>query len=224
MRRDLYIGWVAFCEGQSDSAYYDVLLPRVMEEITAAERVRAVTIPQTPAHRVKSGRSIGDVADELSKNRESFSLIFVHADTGGRAQEAGIDDRGTAYCRAIRERCNWPAEFCITLQPRHETEAWVLAGPEAIMAALGLRGDPSGHGLPADATAAEALPDAKSVLKGVVRAVVGRRKPRRGVTALFARVAQMQNLDALRGSRSFQAFEADLRRALVSLGCLSRRD
>lgn len=195
-----------------------------MEEITLVQPARAVRIPQTPAHRVQAGRTREEVAKDLCDNSASFSVIFIHADTGGRAQEAGVDDRGAAYCRAVRDLCAWPSERCVVLQPRHETEAWVLADPEAVMEALGLRGDPSRHGLPPDAAAGEALTDAKAVLNDVVRSVVGRRKPRRGSTALFARVAQTQRLDALRGSRSFRAFEADLRRALTSLGCLGRQE
>ena len=224
MPREFYIGWVAFYEGQGDSADFDVLLPRLMEEITAAERARAVAVPQTPALHLEAGRDRERVAAKLCKNAESFSLIFIHADTGGRAQEASMDDRGAAYCRAVQDLCGWPPERCVVLQPRHETEAWVLADPEAVMEALGLRGDPSRYGLPPNAAAAEALPEAKGTLNDIVRGVVGRRKPRRGSTALFARVAQTQRLDALRGSRSFRTFEADLRRALVSLGCLPRQN
>lgn len=224
MRRELYLSWVGFYEGPSDAAYYDILLPRAMEEITLAESERAVRVPQAPALRLEAGRGREGFAKAICANSGSFELIFIHADTGGRAQEASIDDRGSAYCRAIRERCEWPAERCIVLQPRRETESWVLADPEAVMTALGLRGGSSRHGLPVDAAAAETLPDPKAALNGVVRSVVGRRRPKRGSTALFTRIAQLQRLDALRSSRSFQTFEADLRRALVSLGCLPRRD
>ncbi len=218
-----YVGWVAHYEGQGDAAYYDVLLPRVMDEITMLQATRAVIIPQTPALRLNVGRNVDQVAQELCRNSSSFHLIFIHADTGGRAQEAGIDDRAGAYCRAVSERCDWPQERCIAVQPRHETEAWLLADPEAVMGALGVAGEASRHGLPPNAAAAEALPDPKIVLSTAIRSV-GRRKPRRASTTLFARIAQMQRLDALRESRSFRNFEADLRVALVSLGCLPRAD
>lgn len=216
-----YVGWVAHYEGQGNAAYYDVLLPRVMDEITTLHATRAITIPQTPALRLDVGRSVDQVAQELCRNSASFHLIFIHADTGGRAQEAGIDDRAGAYYRAVRERCGWPHERCIVVRPRHETEAWLLADPEAVMGALGMTGDASRHGLPPNAAAAEALPDPKIVLSTAVRAV-GRRKPRRASATLFARIAQMQRLNALREARSFRDFEADLRVALIDLGCLPR--
>ena len=29
----IHLSWVAVCEGQSDTTYFDVLLPRLMDEI-----------------------------------------------------------------------------------------------------------------------------------------------------------------------------------------------
>ena len=164
-----------------------------------------------------------EVAKELCRNAASFHIIFIHADTGGRGSEAGMDARSGAYCREVRSRCDWPVERCIVIGPRHETEAWVMADAEALMDALGTSGDPHRYGLPADAGAAEALPNPKAVLSEIV-SKLSRGRSRRSDSALFARAAQEQRLAALRGSRSFRAFEADLRRALVSLGCLPRQN
>lgn len=63
-----YLSWVASYEGRSDAAYYDVLLPRLMDEITLLDGVGLITVPQTPAVRLDVGRAIGSVADELCRN------------------------------------------------------------------------------------------------------------------------------------------------------------
>lgn len=217
-----YLSWVALYEGRTDAVYFDVLLPRLMDEITRLEGVGPVTVPQAPALRLTVGRGVEAVTAELCRNMESYHVIFIHADTGGRGLEAGSDARGPAYCRQAQATFGWPAERCVLVAPRHETEAWVLADAEAVMMAFGVSGEPHRHGLPADAAAAEALADPKTVLAGVA-ASLGRRGRRREPSAFFARVAQDQRLDALRGSRSFRAFETELRRALISLGCLPRR-
>ena len=214
----IYLSWAAVYEGPGDAAYYDVLLPRLIEDVVAREGTQRVEVPETPAARIAVGRTIGEVAKEVCRNAESFRILFVHADTGGRGQKATLDSRGSAYCREVHECCGWPIERCVVLRPRHETEAWIMADPVAVMIALGLTGDPARHGLPRNAAAAEALPDAKHVLAAVLSSANRRRRHR--VATLFARVAQSQRLDALRDARSFQDFEADLRRALVSLGCL----
>lgn len=218
-----YLSWVAFYEGRSDAAYYDILLPRLMDELTLLEGRRPVTVPQAPALSLSVGREIDRVAQEICRNTQSFDVLFIHADTGGRGLEAGLDARSGAYCRAVRDRCNWPEERCVIIAPRHEVEAWVLADPEAVMEALGIAGDPISYGLPSDAAAAEALLDPKAALISVTSRL-SRRKSQRNSSALFSRVAQGQRLEALRGSRSFQSFEADLRRALVSLGYLPRHN
>ena len=219
----IYLSWVAFCEGQSDAAYFDILLPRLIDEIVLLDGTQPVEVPQAPALRLDVGRSTDEVAKELCRNAEAYHLIFIHADTGGRGSEAGMDARSGAYCREVRSLCDWPADRCVVIGPRHETEAWVMADAEALIDALGIAGDPYRHGLPADAAAAEAIPDPKAALSEII-SKLSRGRSRRSDSALFARVAQEQRLTALRGSRSFQAFEADLRRALRSLGCLSRRD
>ena len=214
-----YLSWVALYEGRSDAAYLDVLLPRLMDEITLIDGIGLITVPQAPALRLDVGRRIDSVADELCRNRDCFHIVFIHADTGGRGLEGGLEAGGPRYCREIQIRCQWPAERCVVIAPRHETEAWVLADAVAMMDALGATGDPRRLGLPADAAAAEALADPKAVLNGLA-ASLDRRGRRRDPSALFARVAQEQRIATLRGSRSFQDFEAGLRRALSSLGCL----
>ena len=216
-----YLSWVASYEGRSDAAYFDVLLPRLMDEITLLDGVGLITVPQTPAVRLDVGRGIDSVADELCRNRDCFHVVFIHADTGGRNLEDRSEALGVRYCREIQARCQWPHDRCVTIAPRHETEAWVMADAEAVMDALGSTGDPHRLGLPADAAGAEALVDPKALLNSVA-ASLDRRGRRHNPSAFYARVAQEQRIEALRGSRSFRDFETGLRRALSSLGCLRR--
>lgn len=217
----IYLSWAAFYEGSTDRSYYDVLLPRLMEEITRMEGIQEVTIPASPAiHLGGNGRQINQVANEVRNYADAFHLLFIHADRGGRSISATLNSRSIAYCEAAHEACGWNPERCVILAPDHETEAWVMADPEAITEALGYRGAIAGLGLPSNAAEAERLTAPKEILERAVGLIQGRRS-RRGGSQLFATIAQTQSINALRGSASFRCFEEKLRSSLVSLGCLS---
>lgn len=116
--------------------------------------------------------------------------------------------------------------FAVVMSDRLQFSARVISdGTLRLLALLAILNGATGgvhrHGLPAEAVAAEALADPKGLLDSVV-AGFGRRGRRRDPSTVFARIAQEQRIEALRESRSFREFETGLRRALASLGCLSR--
>lgn len=154
------------------------------------------------------------MAKQACDARDAFHIVFIHADTGGRSLEAQIANRSRAYCQAMHARCNWPPARCIIISPRHETEAWILADPEAVASALGYVGPPASIGLPAEAREAEHLVDPKAVLNAAANQIRGRRRPFE-IRRLFPAIAQRQSL-APRQTQSFAMFEADLAAALVS--------
>jgi hypothetical protein len=124
-----------------------------------------------------------------------------------------------SYCEAMQALCNWPPVRCITIAPRHETEAWALADPQAVTSALGYLGPPDSIGLPSGANQAERLGDPKAVLAAAVTGVRGRRRPYDPKQILPA-IAQRQSLATLRRAQSFAAFEIRLVEALADIGCI----
>jgi len=208
------------CEGAGDRQYFEVLLPRILDEISRQVGIRAVDIPDTPAVRLgRRGSGTDAIVKEVCDNKAAFHVLFIHGDTGGRALERRAEESGAAYCTAIHARCDWPTRRCVVLTPRHETEAWVLGDPAAVAAALGFTGPHSNLGLPTDAATAEQLTDPKAVLSEAARIVRGRRSRLPGA-GLFAAIANRQEFAALRASSSFHDFETRLRDALADLGCL----
>lgn len=213
-----YISWAVLYEGPSDALYLDVLLPRTIRELISTEGVALVEIPDAPAVRLgRSGRGVHSVAVEACGARDAFDIVFIHADTGGRHVEQGLSNRSLAYCEAMTDCCDWPGERCVTVSPRHETEAWLLADDAAVAGALGFRGKSGSIGLPPDARTADQLGDPKQVLREAIAAVAGRRRSQR-IDLLFPAIAQRQDLSRLRQSPSFQAFEERLRACLRTLG------
>ena len=217
----IYVSWALIHEGPSDAAYLEVLIPRVIEGLVAASDSRRSEVPNTPAVRLgRNGRGIDTIAAEVCAAREAIEMVFIHADTDGRAREAGLAHRSDAYCDRMTRLCDWPSARCVRVSPRHETEAWILSDPAAILGALGYRGDHRKIGLPDDAWAAERLSDPKAVLGDALRQITGSRHRRVRVERLFPAIAQRQSLDSLRQSTSFQTFEVSLIRCLRDIGCV----
>lgn len=214
-----YVSWAAHYEGTTDQLYFDVLIPRVMEDLLLTRGTRNSTVPAAPALMFKRGSNEA-IAKELCASQTSFHIAFIHADTGGRNLAAGIDARGAGVCEVAHALCNWPADRCVVVAPRHEMEAWLLADPSAVCASLGYGGTPASVGLPPNAQAAERLVDPKATLTSAITQVRGRRGHLTAVQ-LFPAVAQRQSLDALREAPSFRNFEAKVAVALHSLGCLA---
>jgi hypothetical protein len=189
-----------------------------MEDIIMRHGIRNSIIPPAPAITLQRAE-VDEAAREACAAKDAFYLVFVHADTGGRALEDRLEQRSVRYCEAMHALCNWPLRRCITISPRHETEAWILADPHAVTSALGYLGSPESIGLPGNPNEAERLVDPKAVLATAVRQARKRRYPS-GVKPMFAAIAQRQSLVGLRQARSFAAFEANLRAALTDLGCI----
>jgi hypothetical protein len=218
MPHDLYVSWAALYEGAVDEAYLELLLPRAMEEIIMSRGKRNTTIHPSRAIRLHRG-SVEAVAKEACAARDAFHIVFIHADTGGRAIENRLERRSIRYCETMQILCNWPPVRCIAVTPRHESEAWMLADARAVAEALGYLGPPSSLGLPADAQQAEQIGDPKAVLAAAMTQVRGRRR-RIDVGQLVPAVAQRQSLALLRQSRSYVAFEASLVAALADIGAI----
>src|SRR5580658_3155737 len=213
-----YLSWAVLYEGDTDAAYLDLLIPRLMDEIVMVRGTRHSTIPAAPALRLRRA-AVGEVAKEACEARAAFYLVFVHADTGGRNQETKLEQRADAYCDAMNAVCDWPLVRCITISPRHETEAWILADSLAVTSALGYNGSPESIGLPVNAAQAERLGDPKAVLSDAVDQVRGRRR-HTDVKRIFPAIAQRQSLAKLRQPRSVAPLEANLLAALTDLGCI----
>lgn len=208
-------------EGPTDEAYFNILIPILMEDIVRRRGTRNVTVPQTSAVKLgKNGRSIQEVAMEICKEKEAFHILFIYADTGGRSLEAGMEQRSVAYRRAAHELCGFPSVRCVIIAPRHETEAWMLADPDAVGGALGFRGNLETIGLPASAAEAEQLIDPKFALNQAINRVRGRRS-RVNVEQMISAIAHRQSLNRLRPSTSFGTFEGTLIEALINLGCVA---
>ena len=209
-----YAAWAALYEGSSDALYFNILIPRLIEEI-ALSGATQVDVPQMPAIQFQR-RAVVHFAREACESRDAFDLIFIHADSGGRGLQQSLDQRAQAYCEQMHQECDWPPQCCVTVIPNHETEAWILADPNAVLEALGVTSSPRSLGLPSNAAEAERISDPKAVLQHAI-ASVRRTASRHGPENLFPAIAQRQSFYALRQSESFLRFEENLTIAMQQL-------
>ena len=210
----MYLSWAIYAEGKSDIDYFEALLPRILEDIILNYGNFPVDVPTNYAIRLgRNSREIDAVAREACDGRGAFELLFVHADTGGRGLAAGIENRSQAFIDRMADFCQLRADRAVIIAPCHETEAWVLADLEALLNVLGYRDPANRLRLPTDAGQAENLKDPKAVLEQAIDSIYRRRSTSKK-NVNFGAIALRQNLNLLRGSNSYRAFEEGLRRAL----------
>ena len=207
----MYLSWSAFYEGVTDYHYFNILIPRVLDEIVRECGNRPCDVGEFPAVVFGIGdRSFDHVASEICARRSEFHVIFVHADLGGRGQAAAVAQRREQLIERAQEICGFDPRVAVMLSPEKELEAWALCDPTAVMAALGVNSIPDDL-IPASPRAAERLLDPKAALDEIIGSVVRRRSQTRQI---LVRIAQEQSLDELRKANSFRAFEDCLRNVL----------
>ena len=87
-----YVAWTAVYEGATDAAYFDVLIPRVMEDIIFTHGIGNSDIAESPAVRPQRD-TIDAIAKYTCDNKMVVDLVFFHADTGGH----GLVDNPVSY-------------------------------------------------------------------------------------------------------------------------------
>lgn len=215
------LSWAVIYEGPSDSAYFGIIIPRLMQElVNSIGSEISTSIPSTPATILgERDRSRMALAQEICENRESFKVLFMHSDAGGRSLQAGLASRTSAVLQAAEQLCGWPVDQGVVIAPVREMEAWALADNAALRRALGVS-DRCQVAFPRDGRHVERIDDPKAELDRICAEISGRRRPRRGIHILPS-IAQEQSLSRLRECNSFRNFEADLVRALTQLSIVA---
>lgn len=213
-----WLSWAASYEGPSDRRYFELLIPRLMEDLVCSRgTMRRVDIPTQAVVLLKRGVAAA-MARQACAEREALALVFIHADAGGRGQGPGNAVRAAECCEAMSQLCAWPPARCIPVVPTREMESWVIADPSAVASVLGFRGELTRLGLPASPAEAERVADPKAALREAVRVARGDGR-RVDIGELLTGIAQRQDLERLRQMDSFARFGKDLFHALVSLHC-----
>jgi len=214
----IYLGWALFAEGPTDIRYFETLLPRVILNLVQQSDGAEAVVPDQPVEVFGvSVRDLDAAANNICSASEAFSLLFVHGDTGSRAQEQHLANRTCALCERVEASCRFRRDRCVIIAPRRETESWCLADKAAIRLACGLRADLDLPFIPDNASSVEAIDDPKAMINQI-QEILSKGKRRRAPPIPYASLGQLQDLDRLRQLPSYRSFEGQLVRALQTLG------
>lgn len=204
MRR-IYLRAGLYAEGPSDYAFLGRLLPRVLEDITAACFPGMCDIEETieplDAPDVGGGRT-EKIPAAVAERGEWFEILVIHVDGGKDPKEMRrtcVESPLTAI-RAAQPEAPLYAAACV---PVREIEAWMLADVRPFQEVLASRECPA---LPSDPERIDPKPALKRILQEG-----GARLGSRSIYDFFgARV----RLSSLRALSAFRAFEAELTAAV----------
>ena len=72
-----YVSWGALYEGPTDQVYFEVLIPRLMEDIVLSSGIRTSTIPSAPAVVLTRGTIEQVVAEACEARIPSIFALFT---------------------------------------------------------------------------------------------------------------------------------------------------
>lgn len=206
-----YLTCLLVCEGVSDRWFLAELLRRALDSMCSVRCRHVVEVEidyvladhQRPANILDALGSVG-----------RFDLLLYHHDG---APPMVSQTKVAEVCSSLAE---YRSELVLPVVPIRETEAWMLADPEAVAGLCGVQaGRVIEAGVPARAGDVESIRDPKQLLKSVLcetaRAHNGSRIPRED---LFRRLGETVDLDRLREVQSFARWWSDMTEALVEMG------
>ncbi len=211
-----------FSEGPTDRRFLPRIVYRTLLGIVQAEAARAVELQEDIVAYIEKPNA--ERAELVCRDRESVDLFVIHADAS-RSLVDQIEARLIGQVRAsARAACAMTEARIVPLIPVRETEAWMLADPDAVARVFGFSAWPERVAVSWYPERAETVEDPKRTLTEAVRALFGGRKARRvpGPEGLFDQIAEEIDLRRLARLPSYQRFEADLRSGLGALGILRR--
>lgn len=210
-----YICWATYCEGASDRAYFNQLIPRILENILLSRQRQECQFPPSPT--VEFGpysRSFTDVARAVCADENLFHILFAHRDTGGRALADAEGDWQEAFLRALEDECGFPHERVIPIFPSREMESWLLADPVALQRIAARDDHELYRYLPRNGLDAEKVHKPKEVLSAYVKRCWPTSHSH--YSSVCTRIGQEQDLALLRTAESFQDFERRLTNFLLA--------
>jgi hypothetical protein len=200
------------CEGNSDRWFFPPLFKRAVEALCQGRNGPVVEVEVSPLW--ADHQRPDDILRALAA-ADRFDVLLYHHDGAPVASAEAKVAEVTEAVRAVRK------EPVVPVVPLRETEAWLIADPDALADALGLAPAVVAGLLPTRPRDSEAVFDPKALLNEAARAT-GRRgsaerfRDRR--PGLFADLADRIDLTRLRQVPSFERWWTDMNAALDHLG------
>lgn len=219
-----YLNLALYAEGPTDYRLLTPLLRRLTEDLClneASMMVEVADIVGVDAPRKFHGE---DRAIRLLEAARGFwggaCIFFIHTDGAGD-RKISIVEKVQPGVRRIRGELKGGA--CVAVVPVRETEAWALADGDTLRDAFGTTLDDGALRVPKRPRDVEGIIDPKRLLDEAFSAVVTPSRRRRSKASdFFERIGERADLAVLEQVPSFALLKEDLRRALQSLGLVTK--
>lgn len=216
-----YLGLALYAEGPTDERFLGPLLLRLCDDICTRRARSPVEInevlPLGESARLQSTSREERILAAARQAQGAWSLVFIHGDADGDAQQA----RNTRVQPAVNRlhEAFGDETRAVAVIPVRTTEAWAVCDGDALREVLGTQLGDAALGLPSSAASSERHADPKQCLTRAFEAsqAPGRRRQGARVGSLYGPLGERVRLARLRELSAFIAFESELTSALADL-------
>jgi hypothetical protein len=214
-----------YAEGETDEHFLPALIRRAAVDILSSRATDLVEVPPPRAINSRLRADVAHAADRIlgaARRSVNYDLLVVHADADDRTPDKALEQRFRPGQERVHEASKASQPVChrlVPIIPVRNTEAWMLADPEALRRVIGAHIDSVLSRLRGDPKAVEGIADPKQDLEQLIRAAVGRRRRRKvSLRDLYEPLADEIGLDRLGRVPAYARFASDLTDALASMG------
>lgn len=219
-----YLGLALYAEGPTDYAFLQPLLHRVCDWVCRTSAIGVVEIAQVEAlsapATAKGGRGERIVASALEMEG-AWNVLFIHSDGDGDWQSVIREQVEPAFLR-LRQSAATSGRALVAVVPVREVEAWLLADPQALHDALGLRLEVSPFAPPARPAAVEQVSDPKAAVTALQALNPRRRRSSVLQRDLYTMMGETVSLERLASVPAFARFLEALKGELRDIGIIQR--
>lgn len=212
-----------YAEGPTDQLFLPEVIRRTAKQNLNRSGQQYIDVkPVDPISFSKIGMKQDECILQAARRAANYNILIVHADADYRTADKALKERFYPGYLLVQQAQEDVCRCMLPIVPVQMTEAWMLADPEALRAALGTSKNAQELGLPLKAKLVEADPDPKRTLKMIVsKANTHRSRPRHlEVTPLYTLLGRTVDLSRLNHLPAYQRFVQDLVNAFRTINLI----
>ena len=202
-----------YAEGSTDQLFLPEVIRRTAKQNLIQSGQQYIDVkPVDPISFSKTGMKQDECILQAARRAASYNILIIHADADYRTAERALKERFYPGYSLVQQAQEAVCRCVLPIVPVQMTEAWMLADPEALRAALGTSKKVQDLGLPLKAKLVEADSDPKHTLKMIVSKANTHRSRQRfvEVNSLYTFLGRKVDLSRLRDVPAYQRFVHDL--------------
>lgn len=212
-----------YAEGSTDQLFLPEVIRRTAKQNLNQSGHQYIDVkPVDPISFSKTGMKQDECILQAARRAANYNILIVHADADHHTADRALKERFNPGYLLVQQAQEEVCRCVLPIVPVQMTEAWMLADPEALIAALGTSKNAQELDLPLKAKLVETDSDPKKTLKMIVGKANTHRSRRRHleVTALYTLLSRTVDLSRLRNVPAYQRFVHDLVNAFRTINLI----